>query len=95
MLERNFRTRMAEIDFVCEERGVLCFVEVKGRTGNRFGSAAGAVTGEKRRRILRAAEIYLKRRRGASAKCRFDVVAIDGGRVQILRDAFPPLARRG
>src|SRR5215471_17788224 len=81
ILSRNFRTRAGEIDFVAEENGVLCFVEVKGRSGEGFGSPAEAVTAEKQRRIFRAAEAYLAGRRGLHAAatapvCRFDVVAI-------------------
>ncbi len=98
--ERNFRGRAGEIDLVAEEGGVLCFVEVKGRGGSGFGAPAEAVTVDKQRRIARAAEEYLRRRRlPASTRCRFDVVAIlEAGRrveVTIFRDAFPvPEARR-
>lgn len=92
VLERNFRAVSGEIDFVAEEDGVLCFVEVKGRSGAGFGAPAEAVTAEKQRRIFRAAQIYLRRRRPAETPCRFDVVTIDESgatpRVEILRDAF-------
>lgn len=93
ILARNFRTRAGEIDFVAEENGVLCFVEVKGRSGEGFGSPAEAVTAEKQRRIFRAAELYLQRRRGRRPKCRFDVVSVlektgEEARLEILRDAF-------
>jgi putative endonuclease len=100
ILARNFRTRAGEIDFVAEENGILCFIEVKGRSGDAFGAPAEAVTAEKQRRIFRAAEIYLGRRRGRRPICRFDVVSIlckDGGEgtLEILRDAFRgPVARR-
>jgi putative endonuclease len=92
ILERNFRAPSGEIDFVAEEKGVLCFVEVKGRAGPGFGAPAEAVTAEKQRRIWRAASEYLRRRPGARPRCRFDVVAIveTEGRpeVTILRGAF-------
>jgi len=100
ILERNFRARPGELDFVAEEGGVLCFVEVKGRRGVGYGTPAEAVTAEKRRRIFRTAEAWLARERRADAPCRFDVVAIlegEGGpRVEILRDAFrgPTVRRR-
>jgi putative endonuclease len=99
--ERNFRVRSGEIDLVAEEKGVLCFVEVKGRSGLRFGAPAEAVTLEKQRRIARAAQVYLLRRRLRNVPCRFDVVSIlespDGENVRIFRDAFDapdPDARR-
>jgi putative endonuclease len=90
--DRNFRARAGEIDFVAEEKGVLCFVEVKGRAGPGFGVPAEAVTLEKQRRIFRAAEEYLRRRRLGSPPCRFDVVSVveASGTVEvaILRGAF-------
>ena len=92
ILDRNFRTRSGELDFVAEENGVVCFVEVKGRRGTGFGLPAEAVTAEKRRRIFRTAEAWLARKRRENVPCRFDVVSIleaDGTpRVEILRDAF-------
>ena len=96
--ERNYRmrTRSGEIDLIAEDSGTLCFVEVKGRSGPGFGDPAEAVTLEKQRRVARAAQEYLWRRRlAASTRCRFDVVSIVdarvGGepRVEIHRDAFP------
>ena len=98
ILEANYRARGGEIDFVARERGVLCFVEVKGRSGPAFGTPAEAVTEEKQRRIVWAAEQYLARQ-PRRIECRFDVVAIAEGverggdtRIEILRAAFeaPP-----
>jgi putative endonuclease len=97
--ERNFRARAGEIDLVAEENGVLCFIEVKGRRGEGFGTPAEAVTLEKQRRIARAAEEYLALRRLGAPPCRFDVVAIleseQGTEITILRNAFeqPPESR--
>lgn len=93
ILDRNFRASAGELDFVAEERGVVCFVEVKGRSGTGFGAPEEAVTGEKRRRIFRAAEEWLTRKRRQRATCRFDVVSIlddatGARRILILRDAF-------
>jgi len=100
--ERNFRAHAGEVDFIAEEKGVLCFIEVKGRRGTGFGLPAEAVTLEKQRRICRSAEEYLMRRRLGSPACRFDVVAIletDGTtEITILRGAFDrpaPRAWRG
>ena len=89
---RNYRARSGEIDFIAEENGVLCFIEVKGRRGVGFGAPAEAVTLEKQRRIARAAREYVRRRRVGPGPRRFDVVTIlesDGrAEVGILRGAF-------
>jgi putative endonuclease len=100
--DRNVRMKVGEIDIIAEENGVLCFIEVKGRSGTGFGLPAEAVTSEKQRRIYRAAEIYLQRERLGESICRFDIVSIldltEGRRVEIFRDAFrgplPPRPRR-
>lgn len=98
--ERNFRGRTGEIDLIGEEGGVLCFIEVKGKSGAGFGHPAEAVTADKRRRIARTAQGYLRRHRlPPSTCCRFDVVAIFAGgekpEVTLLRDAFPMPEPRG
>src|SRR5262249_46946892 len=92
ILERNFVTPVGEIDFIAREAGTLCFVEVKGRESSAFGAPSEAVTIEKQRRIFRAAESYLQRKRIGETPCRFDVVSILGSgknaEVSIIRDAF-------
>jgi putative endonuclease len=95
VLELNYRGRSGEIDLIAVESGVLCFIEVKGRSLPGFGAPEDAVTLEKQRRIARTAQEFLQRRRlAASTPCRFDVVSIidrgDGAaRVELHRDAFP------
>ena len=92
ILDRNVVTRVGELDFVARDGTTLCFIEVKGRHGLGFGGPAEAVTLEKQRRIFRAAEAYLQRRRPERSACRFDVVSIleeEGARrVEIVRAAF-------
>lgn len=100
ILERNFRTRSGEIDFVAMDGDVLCFIEVKGRRGIGFGRPEEAVGPEKQRRIFRCAEWYLSLHRDAAPRRRFDVVALLGesgnSEIRLFRGAFegPPAARR-
>ena len=96
ILARNYRGRSGEIDLIAEEAGVLCFVEVKGKSGSGYGAPEEAVTREKQRRIARVAQEYLRARRlsPSATLCRFDVVAIrqrdgDEPQIEIHRDAFP------
>jgi putative endonuclease len=78
ILARRYRTRFGEIDIVCRDDDTLVFVEVKARRSKRYGGAVEAVTGRKQRRIAAMALDYLARANRLEARCRFDVVAIDG-----------------
>lgn len=92
--ERNYRVARGphahggEIDLVLRAPdGTLVFVEVRARTGSAHGGAAASVGAAKRRRLLYAARHYLQRF-AAPPPCRFDVVALDGERVEWLPAAF-------
>ena len=87
-MRRNYRVRGGEIDIVAAERGCLVFVEVRLRGNARHGGAAASVDARKRARLLLAARHYLMGTGDAEQRCRFDVVAIDGGVLHWIRDAF-------
>ncbi len=88
ILDRNFRTRLGEIDVVAEHDGTLVFVEVRMRTSERFGGAAASITAAKRRRIVAAARLYTARLR-TEPPCRFDAVLVDGeGAIRWIQGAF-------
>ena len=90
VVERNVRLRVGELDAVAWEGDVLVFVEVRSRADMRFGGAGHAVSLAKQRQVARCAEAYLARA-GTGLRpggIRFDVVAVTGEDVVILRDAF-------
>lgn len=93
VLERNFRTKVGEIDLIAKEGGTLVFVEVKSLRSAGFGAPELKVDWHKRRQIARAAMMYLVRKRLSDTPCRFDVVALSKGegsgyKFQLFRDAF-------
>ena len=94
LVQRNYRVaggphrRGGEVDLILRERdGTLVFVEVRARAGTTHGGAAASVTATKQRRIVLAAQHYLARL-ATPPPCRFDVVALDGERLEWLRAAF-------
>ena len=94
LVQRNYRVaagphaRGGEIDLIVRERdGTLVFVEVKSRQTGRFGGAAASVSVAKQRSVIFAARCYLRAFASPPA-CRFDVVAIEGERIEWLRAAF-------
>lgn len=87
--ERNFRCRQGEIDIIGYDGSCLVFFEVKYRKNGRAGSAAEAVGRAKQRRICRVADYYrMVHHMKEDAPVRFDVVAIDAGRLQWIKNAF-------
>jgi len=89
LVERNYRCRYGEIDLIARDGATLVFVEVRMRSADRYGGAAGSITAAKRARLLRAARHYLARVRPAPA-CRFDALLVSGDHASIewLPDAF-------
>jgi putative endonuclease len=87
IVERNYRTRMGEIDLIARDGDVLVFVEVRLRADARFGGAAASVGFAKQRRLAAAARRYLLRL-GREPRCRFDVVTLEHGAPEWLRGAF-------
>jgi len=72
---------------------VVVFVEVRYRQHAGFGGGAASIDRGKRRRLVRAALLFLARHRAlADAPCRFDVVEASGDpgapALNWLRDAF-------
>ncbi len=76
ILERNYRSRLGEIDLVCQDQGTVVFVEVKTRTQDRFGIPAEAVRPRKQHRLRRLAQGYLISHGLESCNVRFDVLSI-------------------
>lgn len=92
ILGRNLRYRVGELDIVADDRGVLCFIEVRQRRWSRYGTAVESVTARKRQRLARAASAYLQGIPTPWPPCRFDVVSISGeardGTLELWRAAF-------
>lgn len=74
--EAQKRTAFGEIDLVCEDRGVLVFVEVKTRRGNRFGTPEAAITRGKFQHMAACAEAYVLAAGTPDRPWRLDVVAV-------------------
>ena len=78
-----------ELDLVVRRGRRIAFVEVKSKSGERFGDPLEMVTPEKQRRIRRAAEAWLAAHPElAGLEASFEVVAVRGDRLERLRQAF-------
>lgn len=78
-----------EVDVIARRGRRIVFCEVKEKTGSRFGAPTEMVGPEKQRRVRRAAQAWLARRPDLGGlEIRFDVVAVSGGRLERIVDAF-------
>src|SRR5262245_8936251 len=88
IVERTYRCKLGELDIVAGDGAVLAFVEVRSRADDEHGHAAEMITRAKQRRVSRVAACYLAERRPSDTQMRFDVVAITGDDVQLIKDAW-------
>ncbi len=80
LLDRRFAAAGGEIDLVARRGATVAFVEVKAR--DDLEAAAAAITETKRRRIGRAARVWLARNPWAAAlNLRGDAVFVAPGRL--------------
>lgn len=93
IIEKNFRaSRLAEIDIVAKDKDILVFVEVKLRTGARYGLGREAVDRKKQEHIRYAASYWMAVKEKKEVACRFDVVEItfmgEQAEIELIQNAF-------
>jgi putative endonuclease len=91
LVQRNYRTPGrggGEIDLILRDAdGTLVFVEVRQRSARDYGGALSSITPVKQRRIVFAARYFLLKLR-QEPPCRFDVVALEGEKLEWYPAAF-------
>ena len=88
IFERNYRSRWGEIDIIAKDGDRIVFAEVKYRSNGDLSSALEAVDSSKQRQIRNMAKMYLAKNRLYDVPCRFDVIALAGGRILHIENAF-------
>jgi putative endonuclease len=93
IIERNYRTRLGEIDIIADCKGCTCFVEVRAKNSPAFGLPEETILKKKQLQISKAALAYIKQFKLEDRSCRFDVVCIDGveslkPQVRLIKNAF-------
>lgn len=85
IIDRNWKTRVCEIDIVAQKEDVIYFVEVKYRSSQAQGSGFEYVTDKKLRRMNFAAEVW-KQQYSWDGDYRLMAVAVSGsdcGNIQL------------
>ena len=85
---RNYKNLFGEIDIIAQDKEYTVFIEVKTRTDDAFGAPAESVDHRKRLKYARIAEAYLKINGKVDCACRFDVLEVENGKINHIKDAF-------
>lgn len=92
ILMRNYKTKLGEIDVIGRDRGTICFIEVKTRSSDAFGTGLDAVSKLKQRQLSKAALSFLKYHSLLNKKARFDVVSLlfsgSAPKLNLIKNAF-------
>jgi putative endonuclease len=93
ILETNWKAGKNEIDIIAIDKETLVIVEVKSRHSNFAGEPETAVTRDKQRSLIRAANYYIAKMK-LDSEVRFDIVSIlvvkDQQTINHIEDAFYP-----
>lgn len=93
LIQKNYRSRMGEIDLIMQDQEILVFIEVKARSSTQFGTGLIQVHWSKQQKIIKTASIYIQHFNMHNvAAMRFDVISFDGVPPVItwVKDAFRP-----
>jgi len=77
ILERNFRCRFGEVDIIAKDGKWVVVVEVKAKTGAKFGRPEEMVGFSKQKKLIKLGQYYLYEKDYKDMPWRIDVVAVD------------------
>lgn len=85
----NYRCKSGEIDIIAKDQEYLVFIEVKYRSGLKFGSPEEAVDLRKQMKICKTASYYLAREyKCIDCPIRFDIASVTDETIYMITNAF-------
>src|SRR2546422_7971085 len=93
VVAHRFRVGRIELDLIARRGHLVAFVEVKARRGTAFGSPFEAVTGAKRREIVKTARGWMGPCGRQGDVYRFDCISVVDNKLENLEEPCPPGVR--
>ncbi|MEX2156244.1 MAG: YraN family protein [Gemmatimonadales bacterium] len=90
VVAHRFRVGRVELDIVARRGHLVAFIEVKARRGDGFGTPFEAITGAKRREMVKAARVWVDRYGQPADVYRFDCIGLTDNKLEHMADAFRP-----
>lgn len=89
IIDKNFHSKMGEIDLIIEDQGILAFCEVKYRASDQHGLPQETVTYQKQRKLFKTAQTFLQKHPHLQNQiCRFDVISMRTNQIEWIKNAF-------
>ena len=93
IIERNYKTKLGEIDIIADCEGCICFIEVRTRNNQAFGLPEETILKKKQLQITKTALAYIKRYDLEDKNCKFDVVSVQNvdslePEIKLIKNAF-------
>jgi putative endonuclease len=93
LLEKNFTCYNGEIDLIMQDQDDVVFVEVRLRHRDDFGSALESITQSKMTKLIKAATLFLQKKKWLYKRnSRFDVALVhslkENGQIDWIKNAF-------
>ncbi len=89
IIEKNYTTKIGEVDLIALYGDLLVFIEVKTRSSTAYGNPRDAVDYHKQRKyVLLAKEYLMVKKEYRERPVRFDVIEILNGDINHIESAF-------
>ncbi len=92
ILEKNYRSRMGEIDIIAEREGELSFVEVKSWKYTGYDGLENAIDRHKQKKIIQSSKVFLLGiEEEKYSVIHYDIVFVDvsaDGQIEFIPNAF-------
>lgn len=75
IIDTNYRTKLSEIDLIAQFKDIMVFIEVRTRTGDKFGAPEQSLTRKKVNKVIKNAQMYMKYK-GYTGRYRIDAVCV-------------------
>ena len=76
IIDRNYKTKIGEIDIIAIKSKILVFIEVKTRTSVDYGYPYEAVNWKKQEKIYKSSLIYIKHKNMENYQIRYDIIEV-------------------
>lgn len=91
ILDQNYRSKIGEIDIIALYKNILVIIEVKTRTSLNYGYPYEAVNKNKRNKIIKVSQVYLKEKQLRDVQLRYDIIEVyltNNLRINHIENAF-------